>query len=119
MQVDAMETTDIRALAGVLPFFSHLTAWWSSWASPDARRDHRHAARFELESFLRVLQEWPIALVHVVPPVAVALAKHPVVDSYNLSGVRWIFLGGRPLGAELAGGGSKRACRSGFARDTG
>ena len=43
--------------------------------------------RFELEAFLRVLQDWPIALAHVVPPIAVALAKHPLVDSYDLSRV--------------------------------
>ena len=57
--------------------------------------------RFELEAFLRMLQEWPIALAHVVPPIVVALAKHPSVDRYDLSGVKWLFSGAAPLGAEL------------------
>ena len=57
--------------------------------------------RFELEPFLQILQDWPVALVHVVPPVVLALAKHPAVDRYDLSGVRWLFSGAAPLGAEL------------------
>jgi acyl-CoA synthetase (AMP-forming)/AMP-acid ligase II len=57
--------------------------------------------RFELESFLKVLQDWPIPVAHIVPPIAVALAKHPVVDRYDLSGVKWLFSGAAPLGAEL------------------
>jgi acyl-CoA synthetase (AMP-forming)/AMP-acid ligase II len=57
--------------------------------------------RFELEAFLKVLQDWPIPLAHIVPPIAVALAKHPAVDRYDLSGVKCLFSGAAPLGAEL------------------
>jgi len=57
--------------------------------------------RFELEPFLKVLQEWPIALAHIVPPVAVALAKHPAVDSYRFPHLKWLFSGAAPLGPEL------------------
>ena len=48
-----------------------------------------------------MLQDWPIRLAHIVPPVVVALAKHPLVDGYDLSGVDWLFSGAAPLGAEL------------------
>jgi 4-coumarate--CoA ligase len=58
-------------------------------------------SRFDLEVFLRVLQDWPIALAHIVPPIAVALAKHPIVDRYDLSNVRWLFSGAAPLGPQL------------------
>jgi acyl-CoA synthetase (AMP-forming)/AMP-acid ligase II len=57
--------------------------------------------RFELESFLKVLQDWPIALAHIVPPIAVALAKHPAVDRYDLRNVKCVFSGAAPLGPEL------------------
>ena len=50
----------------------------------------RPVLRFEFEPFLKVLQDWPIALAHIVPPVAVALAKHPVVDNYKLSHLKWL-----------------------------
>ena len=57
--------------------------------------------RFDLDAFLTILQNWPIALAHVAPPVVVALAKHPAVDNYDLSRVKWLFSGAAPLGAEL------------------
>jgi acyl-CoA synthetase (AMP-forming)/AMP-acid ligase II len=57
--------------------------------------------RFEFEPFLKVLQDWPIALAHIVPPVAVALAKHPVVDNYKLSHLKWLLCAAAPLGAEV------------------
>jgi acyl-CoA synthetase (AMP-forming)/AMP-acid ligase II len=57
--------------------------------------------RFELESFLTVLQDWRIALAHIVPPIAVALAKHPVVERYDLRHVTCVFSGAAPLGPEL------------------
>jgi acyl-CoA synthetase (AMP-forming)/AMP-acid ligase II len=57
--------------------------------------------RFELEPFLQVLQDWQIELAHIVPPVAVALAKHPVVDDYDLSRLRWLLCAAAPLGPEV------------------
>jgi len=50
---------------------------------------------------LKVLQDWRIELAHIVPPVAVALAKHPVVDNYDLSHLRWLLCAAAPLGAEV------------------
>ena len=57
--------------------------------------------RFELEPFLAALARWPVAVAHVVPPVVIALARHPAVDRYDLRGLRWLFSGAAPLGAEL------------------
>jgi acyl-CoA synthetase (AMP-forming)/AMP-acid ligase II len=37
----------------------------------------------------------------VVPPIVLALAKHPAVDRYDLSSLRWVGCGAAPLGAEL------------------
>jgi acyl-CoA synthetase (AMP-forming)/AMP-acid ligase II len=101
VQLDAVETSDLKAFLGVLPCF-HIYGMVVILNLALLRG----AAvvmlpRFELEAFLRVLQEWPIALAHIVPPIAVALAKHPLVDSYNLSNVRWFFSGAAPLGVEL------------------
>ena len=103
VQIDAIETRDLRALVGVLPFF-HIYGMVVIMNFGLMRgATIVTLPRFELEPFLRVLQEWPIALVHVAPPVVVALAKHPVVDRYNLSGVKWLFSAAAPLGAELTG----------------
>jgi len=58
--------------------------------------------RFDLEDFLRFHQEYGITRSFVAPPIVVALAKHPMVDQYDLSALRQIFSGAAPLSAELA-----------------
>ena len=101
MQIDAVEDQNLRALVGVLPFF-HIYGMVVVM-NFGLRRGATCVTlpRFDLELFLRVLQDWPITLAHIVPPIAVALAKHPVVDNYDLSGVRWLFSGAAPLGPQL------------------
>jgi acyl-CoA synthetase (AMP-forming)/AMP-acid ligase II len=101
MQVDALEVADLRAFVGVLPFF-HIYGMVVIMNLALMRgATVVTMPRFELEPFLKVLQEWPIALAHIVPPVAVALAKHPLVDQYRFPHLRWLFSGAAPLGQEL------------------
>jgi acyl-CoA synthetase (AMP-forming)/AMP-acid ligase II len=101
MQVDALENRDLRAFVGVLPFF-HIYGMVVIMNFALMRgATIVTMPRFELEPFLKVLQEWPIALAHIVPPVAVALAKHPVVEQYRFPHLRWLFSGAAPLGHEL------------------
>ena len=58
--------------------------------------------RFDLEQFLSLHQEHRLTRAFVAPPIVVALAKHPLVDKYDLSTLRWMFSGAAPLSAELA-----------------
>lgn len=64
--------------------------------------------RFELPEFLRIISEYKIDNVYIAPPVAVALAKHPIVEQYDLSCIRTIFSGAAPLDAELGNAVAKR-----------
>jgi acyl-CoA synthetase (AMP-forming)/AMP-acid ligase II len=57
--------------------------------------------RFDLEQFLTLVQDRKVTRAYVVPPIALALAKHPLVDQYDLSSLNLIFSGAAPLGAEL------------------
>lgn len=57
--------------------------------------------RFELESFLKAVQDYEVSLAHLVPPIVLALSKHPVVDNYRLPKLRTIFSGAAPLGEDL------------------
>jgi len=59
--------------------------------------------RFDLEQFLDLIAEHGVSRVYVVPPIALALAKHPAVDDRDLSSVDVVMSGAAPLGAELAG----------------
>jgi acyl-CoA synthetase (AMP-forming)/AMP-acid ligase II len=57
--------------------------------------------KFDLPEFLRIIAEQHITFLFIAPPIAVALAKHPLVDSYDVSSVRMIFSGAAPLDADL------------------
>ena len=59
--------------------------------------------RFDLPEFLRIIQDQKCTWVFIAPPIAVALAKHPLVDQYDLSSIKGIFSGAAPLDANLAG----------------
>ncbi|QCR18342.1 AMP-binding protein [Agrococcus sp. SGAir0287] len=57
--------------------------------------------RFDLAEFLRVIQDHRVAFAFIAPPIAVALAKHPMVDEYDLSSLRTAFSGAAPLDEQL------------------
>jgi acyl-CoA synthetase (AMP-forming)/AMP-acid ligase II len=58
--------------------------------------------RFELDTFLRTIQDQRITRAFVAPPILLALAKHPMVDQFDLSSLRSITSGAAPLDADLA-----------------
>ena len=41
--------------------------------------------RFDLDQFLELIEKHSVSRAYVVPPIALALAKHPLVDQYDLS----------------------------------
>eukprot|EP00088_Acartia_fossae_P013404 TRINITY_DN17020_c0_g1_i3.p1 TRINITY_DN17020_c0_g1~~TRINITY_DN17020_c0_g1_i3.p1 ORF type:complete len:304 (+),score=86.39 TRINITY_DN17020_c0_g1_i3:3-914(+) len=57
--------------------------------------------RFELESMLNAIQEYKITHVPIVPPIAAVMAKHPVVDNYDLSSVKEVLCAAAPLSVQL------------------
>ena len=59
--------------------------------------------RFDLEQFLGLIQEHGITRAYLVPPIVLALAKHPIVDQYDLSSLEVVTSGAAPLGEEMAG----------------
>tara|TARA_Y100001934_G_scaffold235911_1_gene287051 strand:- start:28 stop:987 length:960 start_codon:yes stop_codon:yes gene_type:complete len=58
--------------------------------------------RFDLEEFLTICQDQKVTVAPLVPPIVLGLAKHPIVDQFDLSSLRLVFSGAAPLGAELA-----------------
>ncbi len=57
--------------------------------------------RFDLPQALSLIQDRKISWVFAVPPIVLALAKHPIVDDYDTSSIKIIFSGAAPLSAEL------------------
>jgi acyl-CoA synthetase (AMP-forming)/AMP-acid ligase II len=58
--------------------------------------------RFDLEDFLRTIQDHKITRAFVAPPILLAMAKHPLVDQYDLSSLTSILSGAAPLDEQLA-----------------
>jgi len=57
--------------------------------------------KFEFEPFLRVLQDFKVTHAFLVPPIILALGKHPLVDKYKIC-IQTITSGAAPLSAEVA-----------------
>ena len=55
--------------------------------------------RFDLEVFLRAIQDRRITYAPCVPPIVLALAKHPLIDQFDLSSLRLIGCGAAPIAA--------------------
>jgi acyl-CoA synthetase (AMP-forming)/AMP-acid ligase II len=94
--------TDRDVVIGVLPFF-HIYGM-TVVMSLAVRKGATVVTmpRFDLEEFLRILQDEQVTRAYVVPPIVLALAKHPMVDKYDLSKLEVIMSGAAPLSAELA-----------------
>ncbi len=58
--------------------------------------------RFDLEDFLRTIQDHKITRAFVAPPIVLALAKHPLVDAFDLSSLTNVLSGAAPLDEQLA-----------------
>jgi len=57
--------------------------------------------RFDLAQYLDLIERYRATFLHVVPPVVLALAKHPLVEGRDFSSVRRMFSGAAPLGADV------------------
>ncbi|ODT41697.1 MAG: AMP-dependent synthetase [Microbacterium sp. SCN 70-200] len=58
--------------------------------------------KFDLVQFLENIQNFRCTYLYIAPPIAVALAKHPIVDQYDISTVHTVFSGAAPLDGETA-----------------
>ncbi|CAH9110028.1 unnamed protein product [Cuscuta europaea] len=57
--------------------------------------------KFEINALLQLIERHRVSVAMVVPPLVLALAKNPIVDTYDLSSIRLVLSGAAPLGREL------------------
>jgi len=107
VQLDGAESlsrglTEDDTVIAILPFF-HIYGLLviMNWALSNGARIVV-LPRFELETFLGALQEHRVTYLHLVPPILLALAKHPIVDQYDLSSLDAINSGAAPMAEGLA-----------------
>jgi acyl-CoA synthetase (AMP-forming)/AMP-acid ligase II len=97
-----IEVTGEDRVIAVLPFFHiyGLTVLMNSvlkWGGAVVT-----LPRFDLEDFLRAMQDHHVTRAYVAPPILLALAKHPLVDQFDLSSLKAVTSGAAPLDAQLA-----------------
>jgi 4-coumarate--CoA ligase len=57
--------------------------------------------RFDLEKFCKLVQTHSASFAYIVPPVALLLSKHPLVDKYDLSSLKGMTCAAAPLTQDL------------------
>ena len=98
----AITMDDDESFVAVLPFFHIYGMQVLMNMGLEAGATIVTMPRFDLEQFLSLHQEHGLTRAFVAPPMVVALAKHPLVDQYDLSALKMVFSGAAPLSAELA-----------------
>lgn len=60
--------------------------------------------RFDIEKFCQLVQDHKPERAHLVPPIILGLAKHPVVDKFDMKSLKMIVSAAAPLGKETTEG---------------
>jgi acyl-CoA synthetase (AMP-forming)/AMP-acid ligase II len=105
---DIVIVDETDTVLGVLPFFHIYGMIVIMNGSLQSGATVVTMPRFDLEQCLQVLQNYRITHAYVVPPIVLALAKHPLVDKFDLSALRTVFSGAAPLGEHVAAAASQR-----------
>jgi len=96
----------------VLPFFHIYGMTVLLNAALHARARLVVMPSFDLGEFLGNIADHKCTIAFIAPPVAVALAKHPLIDEYDLSSLNVVMSGAAPLDADLGHAVAKRlGCR--------
>jgi acyl-CoA synthetase (AMP-forming)/AMP-acid ligase II len=88
-------------ILAVLPFFHIYGLTVLLNAALHARARLVVMRSFDLEKFLDNVQTHKCTIAFIAPPVAVALAKHPLIERYTLSSLHVVMSGAAPLDADL------------------
>lgn len=64
--------------------------------------------KFDLVEFLQNVQTQRCTFLFIAPPIAVAMAKHPIVNDFDISSVRMVICGAAPLDGETGDAAARR-----------
>lgn len=91
------QLSDTEVLIGILPFYHIYGMVVIMSGAIRAGATIVTMPRFDLEQFLELLQTYGVTMAYLVPPIVLALAKHPLVDNYDLSKLKNVLSGAAPL----------------------
>ena len=102
-QTEAVEAlSDKEVLIGILPFYHIYGMVVIMSGALRSGATIVTMPKFDLEQFLGLLQKHGVTMGYLVPPIVLALAKHPAVDNYDLSKLTDILSGAAPLPKPVA-----------------
>jgi 4-coumarate--CoA ligase len=110
-----------RPKLGILAHVSHL--WYAHWSFAACAAIHHRPTTpgvavltlsplyrgittyimqgFNLPQFCKIIEQESITVAYIVPPVALALVKVPIVDSFNLKSLRFMHPSAAPTPKEI------------------
>lgn len=100
-QVESIGFPPDHKLISPLPFY-HIYAFTVSMLFP-AWKGHTvitSSGRFDLPEFCQMIERYRPRRAHLVPPILLGLAKHPLVSNYDLSSLGMIISAAAPLSCE-------------------
>ncbi|XP_046971328.1 4-coumarate--CoA ligase 1-like [Vanessa cardui] len=105
----SQERKNHKVLSGLslIPWF-HAYGFITSFAVMCLNVKIVFLVRFDEEQFLETIQKYKINMTTIVPPLAVFLAKHPLVPKYDLTSLNEVWCGAAPLSREIQAAVSKR-----------
>ncbi|KAL3795367.1 hypothetical protein HJC23_009540 [Cyclotella cryptica] len=108
-EVEGMVFPMDHKLISPLPFF-HIYGFLASLLYCGWRGQEliTMSGRFCLENFCKLVEDNRPERAHLVPPIILGLAKHPVVDTYDLSSMKMILSAAAPLGKDTEAAVRKR-----------
>ena len=98
VQTDAVERlTSRETMVGILPFYHIYGMVVLMSGALRVGATVVTMPRFDFEQFLGFVQQHRVTMSYIVPPIVLALAKHPAVDNYDLSSLTDLLSGAAPL----------------------
>jgi len=89
-------------LISPLPYFHiygfTVSAMYAAWRGQELIT---LSQRFDLELFCQLCEKYKPQRAHLVPPILLALAKHPIVDRYDLTSLKMIISAAAPLSKDI------------------
>jgi 4-coumarate--CoA ligase len=100
-QVEKLTFTPGMTLISPLPFF-HIYAFTTSllYCAWKGQTVITMSGRFDLEHFCMLVEKHRPDRAHLVPPIILSLAKHPIVDKYDFSSMKMIVSAAAPLSVD-------------------
>lgn len=92
---------DERTILGLIPWFHAFGLTTLTGVIASASAKIVLLPKFEEGLFLSCIENYHINVLFLVPPLMVFLAKHPLVDAFDLSSIRIVIVGAAPLSKEL------------------